>query len=115
MLGEPYCLTPALQKLALGRVFGAGDRGVVRQGGLGVAAQAPEQVGTDRVEQVIAIEIEAVDERERRMRSVDFGHGDRAVQRDDRARRDRHELVVELQDLPPVRRGRGRARRCGRR
>src|ERR1700674_3985782 len=55
---------------------------------------------------MVAIELEAVDERECRIRSLDLGDGDGAVERDDRARGDRLELVVELQDLPPVRRGR---------
>src|SRR4029077_8741940 len=53
---------------------------------------------------MVAVEFEAVDERERRIRSLDLGDGDGAVERDDRARGDRLELVVELQDLPPVRR-----------
>jgi hypothetical protein len=58
-----------LQEVALGRVLGTGDRRLVRQSGLGVSAQASEQVGADRVEQVEALEVEAVDEGERRIRS----------------------------------------------
>src|SRR5258708_32111382 len=51
---------------------------------------------------MVAIEVDAFDEGERRVRPLDFGHRDRAVQRHDRARGEGDELVVELQDLPPV-------------
>src|ERR1700694_1342809 len=52
---------------------------------------------------MVALELEAVDESECRIRSLDLGDGDRAVERHHRARGDRLELVVQLQDLPPVR------------
>ena len=58
-----------------------------------------EQVGADGVEQVVAVERQAVDERERRRRPLDLGDRDRAVERDDRRRREREQLVVELHDL----------------
>src|SRR5215211_832396 len=77
--------TTALQEVALGRVLGAGDRGLVRQRRLGVAAEASQEIGADGVEEVVAVEVEAVDERERRVGPVDLGHRDGAVQRDDRA------------------------------
>jgi hypothetical protein len=94
-----------LQEVALGRVLGACDRGLVRQCRLGVAAEASEQIGADGVEQVVAAEITAVEpfhEGERRIRSLDLGHRDRAVEGYDRARGEDEELVVQLQDLPPV-------------
>jgi len=62
-------LTAALQEVALDRVLGAGDRRLVGQRGLGAAPQAAEQVGADRVEQVVAVEVQAVDESQRRTRS----------------------------------------------
>src|SRR6267143_3314021 len=52
---------------------------------------------------MVAIELEAVDETECRIGSLDLRDGDRAVERDHRARGDRLALVVLLQDLPPVR------------
>jgi len=55
------------------------------------------------VEQVVASEGEAVHEGERRIRSLDFGHGDGAIERHDRTRRAGQQLVVQLEDLPPVR------------
>src|ERR1700730_13914758 len=55
---------------------------------------------------MVAIELEAFDEGQCRIRSLDLGDGDRAVECDHWARSDRLELVVELQDLPPVRDGR---------
>ena len=56
-----------------------------------------EQVGADGVEQVVALEGEAVDEAQRRVRPVDLGHRDGAVEGHDRARGERQQLVVELQ------------------
>jgi hypothetical protein len=47
-------LTAALQEVAFGRVLGAGDRRLVRQRRLGVAAQASQQVGADGVEDGLA-------------------------------------------------------------
>src|SRR6266540_610143 len=74
----------ALQEVALGGVLGAGDRRLVRHRRLAAPAQAAEQVGADGVEQVVALEVEAVDEGERRIRSLDLR--DRAVEGHDRAR-----------------------------
>src|SRR6266542_264200 len=68
----------ALQEVALGGVLGAGDRRLVRHRRLAAPAQAAEQV--------VALEVEAVDEGERRIRSLDLGHRDRAVEGHDRAR-----------------------------
>src|SRR5207302_424136 len=66
-----------------------------------------QQIGADRVEQVVAGEVEIVDQRQRGCGAVDLGDRDRAVQRNDRTGGQCGELVVELQDLPPVRRGSG--------
>jgi hypothetical protein len=52
-------LAAALEKVPLGRVVGAGNRRLVRQRRIGVAAQPPQQVGADGMEQVIAVEAEA--------------------------------------------------------
>jgi hypothetical protein len=86
-------LTAALQEVALARVVGAGDRRRVRQRRFVLAAHAPEQIGADRVEQVMAIE--TIDERQRRRRSFDLGQRNRAVESHDRAWRNRQELVVK--------------------
>lgn len=51
---------------------------------------------------VVPAEINAVHDGERGGRILDFGHGDGTVERDHRARRDHHELVVQLQNLSPV-------------
>src|ERR1700724_3282803 len=97
--------TAPLQEVALGCVLGAGDRRLVRQPRFGVAAEAPEQVGADGVEQVVARQVEAIDHGERGVRSLDLGYRDRTVEPDDRARSKRQELVVQPYDLPPVRGG----------
>jgi hypothetical protein len=86
-------LTDALQEVALARVVRAGDCRQVGRRRFVVPANAPEQVGADRVEKVIALEIEAVEESERRIRPFDLCHGNRAVEGHDRAWRDRQELI----------------------
>ena len=48
-------------------------------------------------------EIEGFYEAQCGIRTLDLRHCDGAIQGDDRRRRDREELVVELQDLVPVR------------
>ena len=73
-----------------------------------VAVEANEQLGAGGVEQVIGVEVEGVDDGERRRRTFDLGEGDRAVERDDGVRGDREELVVELENLAPVGCGCGR-------
>jgi hypothetical protein len=55
----------ALQEAPLGGVLGAGDGSVVRLGCFGVSAQATQQVGADRVIQVIAAKVEVVQKSER--------------------------------------------------
>src|SRR4029077_19233068 len=54
------------------------------------------------VVQVVALEIEAIQNFQRRLGTFDLGDRDGAVQRHDCARRHRQELIIELQDLPPV-------------
>jgi len=96
---------------ALGCVQGQGERRLVGGVRLGPAAQAPEQVSTDRVEQVVPAEVrrgEAVHDGERGGRAFDLGHRDRPVQRGHRARRDGQQLVVQAQDLVPAGGGRDR-------
>jgi hypothetical protein len=50
----------ALQEVAFGRVVGAHDRGIVGLRSVQSAAQAAEEVGPDRVEQVIPTQLEAI-------------------------------------------------------
>ena len=73
-------LTTALQECALGRVLGSRDGGLVRARRLGVAAKAPEEIRTNGVEQVVATEVEAIDDRQCRIRSLYLSHRDRAVE-----------------------------------
>ena len=101
-------LKSALKELALSRVLGSRDRGVVRQRCFGVAPQSSEQVGADRMEQVVATKVEAINEGERSIGTLNLRDRDCAIERHDRARRQRQELVVQLQDLPPVGVRRGR-------
>ena len=48
------------------------------------SAEAAQQVGTCRVEVLVAVEVEPVDEGKPRFRALRLGHCDRAVQLDDR-------------------------------
>jgi hypothetical protein len=73
---------------ALGRVAGPRDRGVVSGLRLGPAAQLPQQVGADRVEQVVPVQVQLVHEGQRGGGTVQFGHCYRPVERHHRARRD---------------------------
>ena len=51
---------------------------------------------------VVVRQRERVDGPERRFLPVDLRHGDRAVERDDGARRERQQVIVQLDDLAPV-------------
>jgi hypothetical protein len=82
-------VTPALQETALGGVVAPCDREVVGDHRLLTAAEPLQEVGADRVKQVIPIEVETIDQRQRGVRSVDLRHRNRAVQRDDWAGCDR--------------------------
>src|SRR5579883_3573043 len=61
------------------------------------------------MEQVELVETKRVEDGQRRSRALNFGHGHRAVQGHDRRGRQRQQLIVELDNLPPVR-GRGARR-----
>jgi hypothetical protein len=61
---------------ALSRVSRQGAGGLVGSAGRGLAAQAPQQVGPDRMEQVLAVEPgpgQAVYDGQRRAGTVDLG------------------------------------------
>src|SRR5580765_8029436 len=88
-----------------GRVLASSDRGVVRRRGLGVATQSPQHVGADRMKQVVLTELEPVYEGERSIGAFDLSDRDGAVEGDHGTRRHRQQLVVQLQNLQPVRRG----------
>src|SRR2546427_7328193 len=80
-------VTFALKKVALGRVLASSDRSVVRRCRLEVAIQSSEQVGADRMEQVVLTEVEPVDKGEGRVCSLDLGDRDRTVEGDHGTRR----------------------------
>ncbi len=87
-------LTSTLKELALSRVRGSLDRGVVRQRCFGVAPQSSEQIGANRMEQVVATKVEAINEGERSMGTINLRDRDCAIERHDRAWRQRQEVVV---------------------
>src|SRR5829696_10560237 len=92
----------AVEERALGGVLGAGDRRVVRGSRLAVTSEPSQQVRSDRVLEMMAVERERVDEREAGLRAVQLRDCDGAVERHDGARRDSEVEVVQRDDLPPV-------------
>src|SRR4029079_3610454 len=57
------------------------------------------------MKQVVLTKFEPVDKGERSVRALDLGNRDRAVEGDHGAWRYRQQLVVQLQNLQPIRRG----------
>jgi hypothetical protein len=87
--GDSYALTSTMRRRKKRRSWSvcASSRArsySVRAGALVCSAKAAEQVGTCRVEVLVAVEAEAVDEGEPRFGSFRLGHANRAVQLHDR-------------------------------
>jgi hypothetical protein len=93
---------PALEQCPLGGVLDHGKRLVVSGSRLAEAAEAFEQVGPGGMEQVIPVEIDAVELVERRTGPMHLGEGDGPIERHDRRGGEHRELVVETHDLGPV-------------
>src|SRR4029078_2852373 len=98
---------PRLQKILFGRVHVARDRARVGGCRLRVAAEAAKKIGAYGVKELVAIEVMAmrvkcVDDSECDVRTVHLADRDRAIERDDRARHEGKQLIVQLQDLTRV-------------
>src|ERR1700680_1928996 len=93
----------ALEKGLLGAIGGECQRRVICLTCLEVAAKPAEQVRPDRMEEVVAVEVKALDGTQRGCRALHLGKRNGAVERNDGGGGDRHELVVELEDLAPIR------------
>ena len=78
-LGEP-----PLQQPPLGVVVDELQRPPVGVAGIVLPAQAAQQLAAGGVEVAVVVELQPVDDRQRRLRPVGLGNGDRAVQLDDR-------------------------------
>src|SRR5689334_3018491 len=59
------------------------------------------------MKEVIRVQVQRVDKRERSGRAIHFGNRHRAVERHYRTWRQRQQLVVERENLPPIRSLRG--------
>jgi kynurenine formamidase len=68
-----------------------------------VSAHAPKQIGANGVKQIVRLERQIIDDAQCRIASFDFCNGNRAVEGNNRTRPARHELIVQLQNLPPIR------------
>ncbi len=91
------------QKGPLSVVFCPLDGGSVGVCGLGVSPQTPEKIGPDGMEEMEPAQAQTVQQGERRRRAFHLRHRHCAVEGDDGTGRDCQELVIEFEDLPPVR------------
>src|SRR5437588_2110903 len=87
---------------ALCSIVGEGKCPLVGKRGLGIAAPPAEQVGTEGGIEVVTLAVQRVDQAKRGVRTLHLGEGYRAIQLYNRARSHDQELVVELEDLPPI-------------
>ena len=99
----------------LGGVARQRDGRVIGRARLLAPAQPAQQVGAGGVEDAIARKRQAVDLRQRDLGAVELGHRDRPVEPHDRRGVEADELVVEGDDLRPVRVAYFAGRRCTRR
>ena len=74
---------PDLTEPALDRVVAAGNRGIVRRGCLVIPTHAAEQVRPDRVEEVVVVKLDGVDECQGHLCPLHLRHGNGAVESDD--------------------------------
>ena len=97
---------PPLELGALHVVGAQGDPAPVGLGRTGTVARAAQQLGARRVQRLVAREHavaeQRLEQREPGRRPLGEPDGDRAVDLDDRRRRDPAERAVELGDLRPV-------------
>ena len=93
------------------RVLRVFQSGVVLGAGLVEPPETAEEVGPHGVQEVVPLERQVLGREQSRLRPLDLGQRDGAVEGDDRGRRERAELVVERQDGAPV--GAGEAGRDG--
>jgi hypothetical protein len=67
------------------------------------ASQPPQQIGADRVKDVIAGKVESFENIQCNLRPVHLGERNSPVERDDCVRGEREQLIVERENLVPVR------------
>src|SRR4249920_1088491 len=89
------------------------ERTLVLQARLLCPAYAAEQVSARRVEVLVAVQVELIDEGETRLGAVRVCNRDRPVQLDDGGAGQERELAVQRRDLRPVARLLGMQRRDG--
>jgi hypothetical protein len=78
------------------------ERTVVGRSGVLDPVEPAQQLGAGRVEVVVAVELEGLDERERGLDVAGFGDRDCPVQLGDRRAGDAGELAVQGRELGPV-------------
>ena len=101
-------VTGPFQKGLLGLVGRQRAGSVVLGSGFGAPPQPAQEVGPDRVEEVVRLEGQAFEGGQPGLGSLDFGDGDSAIEGDDRRPVENEQLVVEGEDLAPIRLRRAR-------
>ena len=69
---------------------------------IGCATEPSQQISPNRMAQMIFRQINGVDQLERLLNAVYLRYNHSPIQRNNRIRSNGHELIVELQNLPPV-------------
>src|SRR4029450_5158009 len=92
----------AREKAALGLGPGELERALEGRACLVCTTETAQEICACRVEVLVAVEVEPVDDRERRLGSVGFGDGDGTVHLDDGRAGQPGELRGQDRDLPPL-------------
>ena len=69
---------------------------------IGCAAEPPQQISPNRMVQMIFRQINGIDQLERRLSAVYLRYSYGPIQCNNRAWSNGHELIVKLQNLPPI-------------
>ena len=103
LLGEcSELVDPPLEETPLRLAACELERALVGGAGLVGSSEAPQQFGAGRVQILVVVERDRVDDRQRRRRPLDLGDRDSPVQLHHRRAGYAGELAVERRDLGPV-------------
>lgn len=98
---------PALEEVALRLARGESERSLVLRPRLLGASRPAQQLGPGRVQVLITVELESIDDPQGRLRSLVMGYRHSQVELDDRGSHESCQLAVERRHPPPVDRPRG--------
>ena len=90
------------KELALPPVITSIQRRAIGGRSLGCATEPSQQISPNRVSQMISRQINSIDQLQRRLNTVYLRNHYSPIQCNNRIRSNGHELIVELQYLPPI-------------